>query len=327
MDWDDIRIFLAVARHGSLRAAGRALGLSQPTVGRRLTAFEASFGGPALFDRLPEGLRLNPAGEALITAAEHLETAALAFERHRAAASPTLSGTVRVSVGEWASILLARDLAAARDTCLPPGITLELVLSPQTANLARRDADLALRHGVPEAGNLYVTKVGAIAGALYRRRGRGAASAAGRAQWITYTEEQAHYSSARWLDQQIRGCGGRVVLRAADLLMRLEAIRAGLGIGLLPCYAADADPQLERVAPPVPELAADYWVIVHRDLRRAACVRAVIDWIRELFDQQRDALAGIAAVAAADDPVGRDDLSLSDDLVERRDIARLGAAE
>ena len=70
MDWDDVRVFLAVARHGSLRAAGRALGLSQPTIGRRLAAFEATFGGPTLFDRLPEGLRLNGAGEALMPAAE-----------------------------------------------------------------------------------------------------------------------------------------------------------------------------------------------------------------------------------------------------------------
>src|SRR5271166_5551736 len=77
LDWDDVRVFLAVARHGSLRAAGRALGLSQPTIGRRLAAFEATFGGPTLFDRLPEGLRLNAAGDALISVAEELESAAL----------------------------------------------------------------------------------------------------------------------------------------------------------------------------------------------------------------------------------------------------------
>jgi hypothetical protein len=66
MVWDDVRVFLAVARHGSLRAAGRSLGLSQPTIGRRLASFEATFGGPTLFDRLPEGLRLNAAGEQLV---------------------------------------------------------------------------------------------------------------------------------------------------------------------------------------------------------------------------------------------------------------------
>lgn len=299
MNWDDIRIFLAVARHGSLRAAGRALGLSQPTVGRRLAAFEQGFGGPALFDRLPEGLRLNAAGEALVAAAERLESAALALERRRAAASPTLSGTVRVSVGEWAEIFLARHCGRSGGDGLPPGITLELVESPQTANLARRDADLALRHGVPEAGNLFVAKVGSIAGALYRRRGSARPSRGPTEHWITYTEEQAHYVSARWLDQYIAGTGGRVVLRASNLAMRAQAIRAGVGVGLLPCYAGDWDPLLERVSDPVPELAADYWVIVHRDLRRAACVRAVINWIRRLFEQHHATLCGDAGAPVA----------------------------
>ncbi len=308
VNWDDIRVFLAVARHGSLRAAGRALGLSQPTVGRRLAAFEQTFGGPTLFDRLPDGMRLNAAGEALVAAAEQLESAALALERRRIAASPTLTGTVRVSVGEWAEGLLARHCGRSDADGLPPGITLELVPSPQTANLARRDADLALRHGVPEAGNLYVAKVGAIAGALYQSRDSNAATAEAGERWITYTEEQAHFVSARWLDQHIANSGGRVVLRAANLAMRVEAIRAGVGIGLLPCYAGDGDPLLRRVTKPVPELAADYWVIVHRDLRRAACVRAVIDWIRGLFERHRDALAGSGAgdTRPLADPAGPD---------------------
>src|SRR5438132_8614114 len=192
LDWNDARIFLAVARHGSLRAAGRALGLSQPTVGRRLAAFEETFGGPTLFDRLPEGLRLNAAGEALMPAAERLESAALALERRRAAASPVLSGTVRVSVGELAGGFLARHLAGSGSCSLPSGITLDLVESPETANLARRAADLALRHGVPEGGDLYVSKVGVIAAAVYRRWGA-ARGLAGDEQWVNYTEEQAHY--------------------------------------------------------------------------------------------------------------------------------------
>src|SRR5690242_21799652 len=87
MDWDNVRVFLAVAREGSMRAAGRALGLSQPTIARRLAAFEASFGVPALFDRLPEGLRLNTAGDQLISAAESIEDAVLTLERRSAAAS------------------------------------------------------------------------------------------------------------------------------------------------------------------------------------------------------------------------------------------------
>src|SRR5580693_9857249 len=100
MDWNGVRVFLAVAREGSMRAAGRALGLSQPTIARRLAAFEAGFGGQPLFDRLPEGVRLNAAGEQLLDAAEDAEQAMLAVERRRAAASPALGGTVRVATGE-----------------------------------------------------------------------------------------------------------------------------------------------------------------------------------------------------------------------------------
>src|SRR5437868_11133515 len=141
MDWDDVRVFLAVARHGSLRAAGRALGLSQPTIARRLAAFETTFGGPSLFDRLPEGLRLNAAGEQLVPPAESIEDAVLTLERRRAAASPALSGTVRVSTGECAGGFLARCLAEPTTTALPSGIILELVDElRQTANLVRRQA-------------------------------------------------------------------------------------------------------------------------------------------------------------------------------------------
>jgi len=150
MDWNDVRVFLAVAREGSMRAAGRALGLSQPTIARRLAAFEATFDGPSLFDRLPEGLRLNAAGEQLVPAAESVEDAVLTLERRRAAASPVLSGTVRVSTGECAAGFLARCLSGPATTALPTGITLELVDSRQTANLARREADMALRP--PTAG-------------------------------------------------------------------------------------------------------------------------------------------------------------------------------
>jgi DNA-binding transcriptional LysR family regulator len=289
MDWNDVRVFLAVAREGSMRAAGRALGLSQPTIARRLAAFEATFGGPTLFDRLPEGLHLNAAGEQLIPAAESIEDAVLTLERRRAAASPGLTGTVRVSTGECAAGFLARCLSGSSTTPLPSGITLELVDElRQTANLVRRQADMALRHEPPEDGDFYISKAGTFACAVYRRRD---ADAGG---WITYTDEQAHYAPARWVQRQVEEMGKPVVLRASSMLMHLEAIRAGSGRGVLPCYVGDGHPLLERVTPPIPEIAAEYWIIVHRDLRRSACVRAAIDWMKALFAEQRSILAGAA---------------------------------
>jgi DNA-binding transcriptional LysR family regulator len=288
MDWDDVRVFLAVAREGSMRAAGRALGLSQPTIARRLAAFEATSGGQTLFDRLPEGLHLNAAGEQLVPAAESVEDAMLTLERRRAAASPVLSGTVRVSTGECAAGFLARCLPGSTPTALPSGITLELVASRETANLARREADLALLHQPPESGDFYVSKLGTFACAIYRRRG------ADTDAWVTYTEEQSHYAPARWVQRQVEETENVIALRASSMLMHLEAIRAGTGRGVLPCYVGDGHPLLERLTPPISELAAEYWIIVHRDLRRAACVRAVMDWVRQVFAEQRELIAGAA---------------------------------
>ncbi len=293
MDWNDVRVFLAVVREGSMRAAARKLGLSQPTVARHLTAFEATFGGPTLFDRLPEGLHVNAAGEQMIPAAESVESAMLTLERQRAAASPAISGTVRVSTGECAAGFLARCLSGPTTAVLPPGITLELVESRQTANLARREADMALRHQPPDSGDFYVSKAGTFACAVYRRRGADANA------WITYTEEQAHYEPARWVQRQVEQTQEPVALRASSMLMHLEAIRSGTGRGVLPCYVGDARPRLERVTPPIAELDTDYWIIVHRDLRRAACVRATIGWMKALFASQRDVLAGRPATAGA----------------------------
>jgi len=293
MDWDDVRVFLAVAREGSMRAAGRALGLSQPTIARRLAAFEASFSGSPVFDRLPDGLRLNPAGEQLIPEAESVENAMLALERRRAAVSPSLSGTVRVAIGECAGGFLARCLAGTTGTALPPGIVVELVDElRQRANLVRRQADMALRHEPPESGDYYVAKLGTFGVAVYRRRGAEAAA------WVGYTEEQAHWPTAQWVQRQVEETGMPVACGASSMLMRVEAIRAGTGRGELPCYVGDGHPLLERLGPPIPELAAAYWVVVHRDLRRSALVRAVIDWIKTAFAEQRALIAGASEPAA-----------------------------
>ena len=288
MDWDDVRVFLAIARKGSMRAAGRTLGLSQPTIARRLAAFEATFGGTTLFERLPEGLRLNTAGTQLVPAAESVEAAALTLERRRAAASPALTGTVRVSTGECAAGFLARFLAEPTRKALPSGVTLELIDARQSKNLVRHEADMALRHEPPRSGDFYCVKAGTFACAVYRRRGAKAEA------WVTYTEEQADYDQTRWVMQQVEKTGLPVALRASSMLMHLEAIRAGTGRGVLPCYVGDGHPLLERLGGTIPEIAADYWIVVHRDLRRSAHVRAAIDWMKAVFAEQRHVIAGVA---------------------------------
>jgi DNA-binding transcriptional LysR family regulator len=153
---------------------------------------------------------------------------------------------VRVSTGECAAGFLARCLSGPTTTALPSGITLELVDSRQTANLARREADMALRHQPPETGDFYISKAGTFACAVYRRGGADAGA------WVTYTEEQAHYEPARWVQRQIKETGQPVALRASSMLMHLEAIRAGTGRGVLPRYVGDGHPLLERFSPTHP---------------------------------------------------------------------------
>ena len=117
-----------------------------------------------------------------MAAAESVEEAVLTLERRRVAASPVLNGTVRVSTGECAAGFLARSLSEPTKTALPSGITLELVESRQTTNLARREADMALWHQPPESGDYYISKAGTFACAVYRRRGAYITA------WVTYTE-------------------------------------------------------------------------------------------------------------------------------------------
>jgi hypothetical protein len=105
------------------------------------------------------------------------------------------------------------------------------------------------------------------------------------------------------VQRQIEETGYPVALRASSMLMHLEAIRAGTGRGVLPCYIGDGHPLLERLTPRIPEIAAEYRIIVHRDLRRSTCVRAVIDWMKRLFAEQRDVLQLADMLAEPDERV------------------------
>jgi DNA-binding transcriptional LysR family regulator len=291
-DWDDARLFLAVAREGSLRGAARKLGVSQPTVGRRLSRFEAGASAVPLFDRFPEGLRLTVAGKRVLPLAEQLEAAALALQGRQVATRPEPS-KVRISVGEWAGEFLARCLGKTDGHPLPDGIAIELVASDQTVSLTHREADLAVRHGRPETGDLYVSLVGTIACAVYQSPGM----QEGTSGWITYAEEQSHYALSRWIVATVQATSGTVTTRASSTSMQAAAARAGAGLAVLPCYLADGDPALVRAQGRVAALDAPHWLIVHRDLRRLPAVRAVMDWVTDTFKANRPMLEGSEAAS------------------------------
>ncbi len=169
MKWDDLQLALAVARHGSHSAAARALGVTQPTVGRRLAAMERALGAP-LFERLPDGLRLTRLGKSAVMNAEQIEARVLATERLARASNDDLSGVVRVTASDW---LATRVLPAAiaELTRRAPGLQLHVVASARLWRLTRNEADLALRPARFDANGIYQRVVGDVAFGLYASRG------------------------------------------------------------------------------------------------------------------------------------------------------------
>lgn len=294
LNWDDMRVFLAIAREGSLSAAARRLGITQPTAGRRLRALEEALSA-RLFDRLPQGFLPTAAGAELLPLAEAMERSAEAVALRQPVFADQVRGTVRISLGEVTAQFLAPRLPWLRQRL--PEIELELPVSHLLANLSRREADLVIRDCLPESPGLVARRLGAFAFAVYGARDYVAANPAalGEARWrdcawVGYDEEHHYFPGQQWLLSKLEGQVPAV--RLNDAMVLQEAVRAAAGLGVLACFAADSDPALVRLTPPIPEADSVKHLIVHPDLRRVPSVRAVMDVLVELFESETEALAG-----------------------------------
>lgn len=292
MNWDDLRVFLTVAREGTLRRAAAALGITQPTAGRRLQALEDAL-GVALFTRGRSGHRLTSAGQSLRPTAEAMEKSAAELTRQSDHLQAPAGGTVRISVMEWPAAFLARHLSKARDA----GLAIELVSSERTESFARREADLAVRHGLPLTGTFITRKVGILRSALYASRDyiekHQDALTEHRyktCDWVLFTEEQAHYKSMRWLDARLELPVPAQRVTTTGLVH--DAIAADGGVGLLPCFIGDTDQRLSRVAPAIEELAAEYWMIIPPENAQFPYLRRAIDWVTDSFKSEQETLLG-----------------------------------
>jgi DNA-binding transcriptional LysR family regulator len=286
--WDDLRIFLSLARGGTLTTAARALGVSHPTVARRVQALEKQIGA-RLFDRLPDRFVPTAAGAELLADTEAMEKAALSINRRSAGLSDPVSGVVRLSAGEAMAALLARHLAELRADLKQ--IEFELTASHTLANLSRREADLLIREQVPELGGIVARKLGRVAYAVYAGRGFTVGKAQLKAApWIGFDDDHSYMPGQRWLQQLLDGA--RPAVRCNNWLVVVEAARAGAGLAVLPCFLGDPDPQLRRLGDAIPEVFADQWLLVHRDLRALPRVRAVMDAVIVLFQRERSMLEG-----------------------------------
>lgn len=284
LDWDDLRFFLAVARHGSLSRAAGVLGVTQPTVGRRLHACEQRL-GVQLFDRLPAGLALSDVGRALLPSAEQMEAQALYAESLASGRGTGVTGTVRITAAEW----VVRSLigpALGPLLARHPALTVELVADPRHLSLVKREADVALRASPFTHPDVVQRAVAPLAFALYASDGylarRGAPDFAAGCEGHTFiemTDGLANLADYEWLPQLARRA--RVAVRTNGREPMATMALAGLGIACLPRFVGDALPGLRRLATPAPAPARKLWLGAHRAARKAPRVRAVIGFLTE----------------------------------------------
>lgn len=290
-DWDDLRVFLALSREGNLTATARRLEVSHPTVARRIKSLEDTIGA-RLFDRLPDRFVLTGAGEQLLADAQSMEQAAEAIHRRSAGLTDTAHGTVRISAGEAMTAFLARHLPRLRRNL--QCVEFELTASHLLANLSRREADLLIREQVPDLASIVTRRLGRVAYAAYGSPDLAVADTTRetlrRLPWIGFDDDHNYMPGQSWVLELLEGA--RPGVRVNNWLVLQEAARAGAGLAVLPCYLGDGDPALRRLGPILDEVAADQWLLVHRDLRDLPRVRAVMDVLVELFQEERAAIEG-----------------------------------
>jgi DNA-binding transcriptional LysR family regulator len=297
LDWGDLRLVLAVLRAGTLTAAAQALGVNQSTVTRRLLALHQALGARVL-ERRGAAYVLTPLGERLRPMLAEMEERALALERAAHGLDARPAGVVRITTVDALAVrLLAPCLARFRARL--PEVTLEIDSSSRTLDLARREADLALRLGRPRPETLVARKVGRMGFTLYASRGYlkthrvppMGESLEGHAL-IDDDADQAWAPEVKWSRSLL--AGARVAARAQTWQGRLAAVESGAGIAVLPCFLADEGKSLRRLYPDT-LMHDDLWLLVHPELRHVARIRVVYDFVVALVAENAARLEGVAA--------------------------------
>lgn len=296
VEWSDIAIFLAIADEGSLSGAARRLGVSQPTVGRRLSALEESLAS-TLFVRTAKGLVPTDIGLTILENARRMNEEAQAIGRIADGSNRGLSGPVTISVAEgiahlWLTPLL-RDFLR-----IYPDIEIRIRVENEAADLVQREADVALRLFRPVQNSLIARKLAIIRRGIFAskdyldRNGRPESLADLRNHAIIRAGDlrQAVWRNARAIGE----LEGRTVLVSNSLETTLTALRAGLGIGIHALAWAGAYPELERLFPDLDLGETECWIVTHEELKTSARIRAIFDFISERMIDHAPVLAGEA---------------------------------
>lgn len=294
MNWNELRIFLNVARHGNLVNAARALKIDPTTVSRRISSLEDDL-QQTLFERTGEGFALTAYGRTLMTHAEDMEAAANRIE-HAGPHPGQLSGQLRISVSEgFGTHVIAPRLA--KFAAAHPGLTVDLVASSGFLNPSKREADLAILLTRPRRGPLKIRKLSDYDLGVYAPRLHPEWSGItlpasfhdSAIPFVGYVPDFIYAPELRYLDE-IEG-GLEPDIRCSSINAQREIIAGGGGIGVLPCFMANDDPRLVRIFPEK-SIRRSFWLAVHRDIANLPRVRAFIDWLTQMVAEEAALLEG-----------------------------------
>jgi DNA-binding transcriptional LysR family regulator len=292
LEWNDYRVVLAIQRTGGLAPAARALGVNHATVFRQVNAMEARLGA-RLFDRHRSGYGLTAVGEVALAAAEAMEVQALAAERRMAGGDLNLTGTIRVTApDDMVQRLLLPMFADFRARY--PKIELEVIVDNRFLNLSRREADIALRPTAAAPEAMTGINIGPLNMTLYATALLAAQVAGGQdiasLPWIGWEDGAETIRFGGFY--RSRGLRPVFAYRSNSLLAQVSAAEAGMGVAVLPCFAGDSSPLLQRLEPIDAGFATNLWILTHPDLRRAARIKAFIDFMSAALRKKRRLLAG-----------------------------------
>ena len=295
-EWDDLRYFLAVARHGSTVAAAKALKLSQSTVQRRLVELERRIGRP-LVKRSPTGYDLTEFGQDMLPYAERVEHAVQALEQHRGTVERGEVGVIRITCPEPIMVRLTQSVLLDRFHARYPDLRVEFVMSDKYLDLAKGDADVALRSGDTDDDVLVGRKIADSLWAVYgsrkyiERRGQpDCVAELDRHAIVGLDQSMAKHRAATWLREIAPNA--EIAARSNSVLGLVSAAKSGIGLAPLPTALGDAEADLVRVLGPIPELTRSWRLLTHPDLRQTPRVSAFFDFVTDELASFRPILTG-----------------------------------
>ena len=268
MDWEDLKVFIRVARGGGLSAAAQELGLSPATVGRRMVALEQAVARP-LFVRRQSGYELTEDGRTLLAKALAMEAGARPIEDWLKAGGQR--SVVRISAGTWTANFFAANFSRLWTPDDPFRIAFKT--TEARLDIAHREVEIGIRNAPGDSASLASRRTVTVAYAPFRARNL---PTGGREDWVAVAPEDATTRSARWVNTQ---ANTSIAAWANTPRTLHDLIRAGVGTSVLPCFAGDRDPLLERAGEAIAELREDQWLVMHNDDRHRPDVRTVIDRI------------------------------------------------